>query len=68
LCDRLAEPGSRFLAAAEVRRLVSGYEGAMLSENVPVTSADEDEAADDAALEDDGTEDLTEDGRDIVDD
>jgi hypothetical protein len=41
----------------------------MSSENVPVTSAnDDDDAADDAVLEDDGTEDLTEGGRDIVDD
>jgi hypothetical protein len=41
----------------------------MSSEQDPVTSADdEDDPAGDAALEDDGTEDLTEGGRDIVDD
>ena len=39
----------------------------MSSEKAPVTK-DDDVAADDAALEDDGTEDLTEGGRDIVDD
>jgi hypothetical protein len=50
-------------------RRPAGYEGRMSSENVPVTSAnDDDDAADDAVLEDDGTEDLTEGGRDIVDD
>jgi hypothetical protein len=39
----------------------------MSSEKDPVTSPnDDDDAADDAALEDDGTEDLTEGGRDII--
>jgi len=45
----------------------AGYEGGMASEKDP-RPAGVDGAADNPALEDDGTEDLTEGGRDIVDD
>jgi hypothetical protein len=40
----------------------------MSSEKDPVPTPADDAAANDDALEDDGTEDLTEGGRDIVDD